>query len=62
MVLFKKKATNFNDDVANTSNFKSFKYKTVLLENTVAQPIKSQGNGILRNATIVQPVKCFKQF
>ena len=36
MVLFKKKATNFNDDVANTSNFKSFKYKTVLLENTVA--------------------------
>ena len=32
----KDEATNFNDDIANTNSFKSFKYKTVLLENTVA--------------------------
>ena len=32
---FKDEATNFNVDIENTHNFKSFKYKTKLLGNTV---------------------------
>ena len=31
------KATNFNNYIENTDNYKSFKYKTKLLGNTVAQ-------------------------
>ena len=30
------KATNFNNDIENTHDFKSFKYKAKLLGNTVA--------------------------
>ena len=33
----KDKATDFNADIVNNNNFKSFKYKGKLLENTVAQ-------------------------
>ena len=48
----KNEATNFNADIANTDNFKSFKYKVELLKTTVAQPAPNAENGILRNATI----------
>ena len=51
----KDEATNFNDDIANTNAFKSFKCKTKLLGNTVVQPNPNQVNGNLENATIVVP-------
>ena len=34
---FKDEATNFNLDIADTDNFKSFKYKTKLLGKTEAE-------------------------
>ena len=57
----KDEATNFNADTANTNNFKSFKYKTKLLGNTVAQDTPNQANGFLKNANCC-PIKIFKQF
>ena len=53
----KDEASNFNNNIANTDNFKSFKYKIKLLENTVAQPVSNAVNGILRSATIAVPLK-----
>ena len=49
--------TNFNADIANTDNFKSFKYKAKLLRNTVARPGGNADNGILRNVAIAVPLK-----
>ena len=46
------KATNINVGIANTDNFKPFKYKVILLRNTDA----SVANGILRKKTIDQNV------
>ena len=43
----KDEATNFNADITNTDDFKSFRYKTKLLGNTVAQPNPNHANGIL---------------
>ena len=54
----KDEATNFNADIANTDNFKSFKYKAKLLENKVAD----RKNGILKNATIAVPIKYLSNF
>ena len=51
----KDEATNFNDDIASTNAFKSFKYKTKLLGNTVVQPNPNQVYRNLENATIVVP-------
>ena len=34
----KDEASNFNLDIANTDDFKSFKCKAKLLQNTAAQP------------------------
>ena len=58
----KNEATNFDADIANTDNFKSFKYKAKLLGNTVAQPGANAANGILRNATIFVPLKYLSNF
>ena len=44
----KVKATNFNANITNDNNFKSFNYKAKLLGNTEANGT----NGILKNATI----------
>ena len=44
----------------NTDNFKSFKAK--LLGNKVVQPSLNSANGILRNATIVVPLKYLSNF
>ena len=41
----------------NTNNFKSFKYKANLLENTVAPPSPNAANGISRTATIAVLLK-----
>ena len=55
-------ATNLNADIENTNAFKSFKYKAKFLGDTVAQPAPNQGNGILKNATIVVPLKYLCKF
>ena len=44
----KDEATNFNSDIANDNNFKSFEYKGKLLQNTVAQDAPNQANGIIK--------------
>ena len=44
----KDEATDFNGDIANTNDFKSFKCKAKLLEDTVAQPEPNAANGILK--------------
>ena len=58
----KDEASNFNNNIANTDNFKSFKYKAKLLENTVAQPAPNAANRILRNATIAGSLKYLSNF
>ena len=47
----KDEATNFNADIANDDNFKSFKYNAKLLGNTAAQN-DNAANGILKNSKI----------
>ena len=54
----KDETTDFNADIANDKNFKSFRYKTKLLGNTVA----NAAYGILRNAAITVPLKYFGNF
>ena len=54
----KDEATNFNANIANDNNFKSFKYKTELLGNTEADKV----NRILKNATIVVLLKYLSKF
>ena len=58
MILFKDETADFDNNIANTDNFKSFKYKFKLLENTVADG----ANGILTNATISVPLKHLSNF
>ena len=53
----KDKTVNFNADIANDDNFKSFKYKVKLLGNTAAEPVPIAANVFLRNATIAVPLK-----
>ena len=55
-------ASNFNNNIANVDNFKSFKHKVKLLENTVAQPAPKAANGILRNATIAVSSRYLRNF
>ena len=43
--------------MANTINFRYFKYKTKLLENTAAWLAPNQANGIIKNAIIAVPLK-----
>ena len=54
----KDEGTNFNVDIANDNDFKSFKYKAKLLRNTEADV----ANGILKNATIAVPLKYLSNF
>ena len=42
----KDEAINFNADIKNNTNFKSFKYYAKLLRNTAAQPAPNAANGI----------------
>ena len=58
MILFKDETADFNNNIANTDNFKSSKYKFKLLENTVADG----ANGILTNVTISVPLKHLSNF
>ena len=54
----KDEATNFNADIANEGNVKTFKYKAKLLENTIA----NGANGVLRNAAIAVSLKYLSNF
>ena len=53
----KDEATDFNADVANTNDFKSFKYKAKFLGNTIVHLASNAANGILKNAAIDVPLK-----
>ena len=44
----KDEATSFSNNIESTDNFKSFKYKAKLLENTVAQPAPNNTNEIIK--------------
>ena len=48
----------FEADIANDNNFKSFKYKTKLLENTITD----NANEILKNATSAVSLKYLSNF
>ena len=54
----KDEATNFNNNIENTDDFESFKYKAKLLGDTAAD----EANGILKNATIAVPLKYLSNF
>ena len=54
----KDEATNFNAEIHNDNNFKSFKYKAKLLRNTV----ENGANGILRNIAIALSRKYSSNF
>ena len=58
MVWSKDEATDFNNDLANTDDFKSFMYKSKLLENTEGDG----ANGILKLATIAVSLKYLSNF
>ena len=53
----KDEATNFNVDIEDNVNFKSFVYKVKLVGETEAQPTPNNNNGILKNAAIAVPLK-----
>ena len=55
-------SNNFNINFANTNNFKYFKHKAKLLENTVAHTAANAANGMLRNATIAVTLKYLSNF
>ena len=57
----KDEVTDFNVVIENTDNFKLFKYKPKLLENTVASAAVA-ANGILKDATIAVPLKHLSNF
>ena len=52
----------FNVDIMYNNNSKSFDYKAKSLWSTVTQPALNQANGILKNATIVMPLKYLSNF
>ena len=58
----KDEATDFNNNIASTGNFKSFKYKAKLLGNTEVQPNPNNANGILKTATTAVPLKYLSNF
>ena len=58
----KDEANNFNNNIENNDNFKSFNYKAKLLGITVAQPAQNNANKFLKNATISMLLKCLSNF
>ena len=52
----KDEAIDFNADIVNDNNFKSFKYKAKLLGNTVVQS-DNAANGMLKKALFAVPLK-----
>ena len=58
----KDEAINFNNDIENTDDFKSFKYKAKFLGNAVAQSTPIQVNGILKKTEIAVSLKYLSNF
>ena len=58
----KDEVANLNANIANTDNFRCFKYKAKLLETTVAQATPNNCIGILKNATVAVPLKYLSNF
>ena len=58
----KDEATRFNGDIENNFTFKSFMYKSKLLEEAVAQPEPDYDNGFLKNAAVAVPLKYLSNF
>ena len=56
----KDEAINFNDNIANNNNFKSFKYQAKLLKNTVAQSNKNHTDGIFLKCNNFCAIKVLK--
>ena len=54
----KEEATNFNANIENTDDFRSFKYKVKLIGNTVPEA----DNGMLKNTTIAVSLKLLSNF
>ena len=54
----KDEATNFDVNIADKNNFKSFKYKTKLFENTAVDG----DNSMLKNAAVTAPLKYLSNF
>ena len=59
---YKDEATRFNANFANTDNFKSFKYKAILLEKTEGLPDPNNATGILKDLTIAVSLKNLSNF
>ena len=57
----KDEATDFNGDVVNDNNFKTFKYKAKLLGSTISQ-VDNGANEILKDAPIPEPLKYLSNF
>ena len=54
----KDEATNFNNDIADTTDFKALKYKTKIMGETQAKKV----NRILKGTTIAVPLKYLINF
>ena len=58
----KDEAFDIDAIIVNINNFKSFKYKAKLLENTFAQSAANQTNGIQKDTAIAVPLKYLSNF
>ena len=58
----KDEANNFNNDIANTNDFKYLKYQAKLFRNTVAKSGQNLANRILLNTTNAVPLKNLSDF
>ena len=58
----KDETTGFNNNIAKTDDFKSFNYKTKLLDTKAGQPAPNNANGIQKNTTIAVPLKNLSNF
>ena len=58
----KDEAIDFNVNIDNDNNFKSFMYKAKLLGNTIAQAAPNAANGILKDATTAVPLEYLRSF
>ena len=58
----KDEANDFNPDIINNNNFKSFKYKAKLLGKTESQPNPNNVHGILKIETLDVPLKYLSNF
>ena len=53
MFYSKDESTNYNSHVANTDNFKFFKYKSNIIGNAVTQSASNTANRILKKVVIL---------